>query len=95
MTCKNEGRRSSLKEKQDNFIAVVRKREMLALRPPRLKKKGKQTLQTYDISFVKRVTRKFHVLVGQNNGKEMYKKACCFFANETFFWGQFSLPSAV
>ena len=35
---------------------------------------------TYYTSFIKRVTRKFlkfHVVVLQNNGKEMYKKLCC------------------
>ena len=26
---------------------------------------------------MKHVTRKFHVVVVQNNGKEMYKKMCC------------------
>ena len=34
---------------------------------------------TYDNSFIKLVTkkfRKFHVVVLQNNGKEMYKKVC-------------------
>ena len=31
----------------------------------------------YDISSIKRVTRKFHVVVVQNNGNEMYKKICC------------------
>ena len=31
----------------------------------------------YDISFIKRVTRKFHVLVLQINDKEMYKKKYC------------------
>ena len=46
---------------------------------------------TYDISSMKRVTRKFlefslHIVVVQNNGKEMYKKSVlcvqsCFFAN--------------
>ena len=41
---------------------------------------------TYDISSIKRVTKKFHVVVVQNNGKEMYKKSVlhvqsCFFAN--------------
>ena len=87
-----------MKEKQENFIAAVRKREILALRPPRLKKEGKQTLQTYDISFVKRVTRKFHVLVGQNNGKEMYKKVCCFLLMRpffSFFFWSFRCPVAV
>ena len=41
---------------------------------------------TYDISSIKHVTKKFHVVVVQNNGKEMYKKSVlhlqsCFFAN--------------
>ena len=35
------------------------------------------TRNTYDISSIKRVTRKIHVVVVQNNGKEMYKKMCC------------------
>ena len=30
---------------------------------------------TYDISFIKRVTKKFHDVGVQNNGKEMYKKS--------------------
>ena len=30
-----------------------------------------------DISSIKRVTTKFHVLVVQNNDKEMNKKVCC------------------
>ena len=38
----------------------------------------------YYISSIKRVTRKFHFVVVQNNGKEMYKKSVlhvqsCFF----------------
>ena len=49
-------------------------------------KKKKVNKNTYEISPVKRVTRKFHVVVVQNNGKEMYKKSVlhvqsCFFAN--------------
>ena len=51
--------------------------------------KKKVNKNTYDISSIKRVTRKFlefHVLVVQNNGKKMYKKSVlhvqsCFFAN--------------
>ena len=31
----------------------------------------------YDISFIKRVTRKFHVLVLQISDKEMYEKVYC------------------
>ena len=39
---------------------------------------------TYNISSIKRVTKKFHFVVVQNNGKEMYKKSVlhvqsCFF----------------
>ena len=33
------------------------------------------TWNTYDISSIKRVTRRFHIVVVQNNGKEMYKKS--------------------
>ena len=48
--------------------------------------KKKVNKNTYEISSVKRVTRTFHVVVVQNNGKEMYKKGVlhvqsCFFAN--------------
>ena len=39
---------------------------------------NKSLVSTYDIFFpIKCVTRKFHVVVVQNNGKEMYKKVCC------------------
>ena len=38
-------------------------------------KKGNRN--AYDIPSIKRVTRKFLVVVLQNNGKEMYKKVCC------------------
>ena len=34
-----------------------------------------ETENTYDNSSIKRVTRKFHPVVVQNNGKEMYKKS--------------------
>ena len=33
-----------------------------------------EELRLYKISSIKRVPRKFHVVVVQNNGKEMYKK---------------------
>ena len=33
-----------------------------------------EELLLYNISSIKRVTRKFHVVVVQNNGKEMYTK---------------------
>ena len=42
--------------------------------------------KTCDIFSIKRVAKKFHVVVVQNKGKEMYKKSVlrvqsCFFAN--------------
>ena len=39
-------------------------------------KKGEQE-HVRDIASIKRVTRKFHVVVVQNKSKEMYKKVCC------------------
>ena len=43
--------------------------------------KKKVNENTYDISSIKRVTKKFlevsRSVVVQNNGKEMYKKVCC------------------
>ena len=54
---------------------------------------------TYNISCIKRVTRKFHVKVVQNNGKEMYKKVCCtckvvfLLTRLTKFFWLFLLPS--
>ena len=38
--------------------------------------KKKMNRNTYNISSIKR-NWKFHVVVVQNNGKEMYKKVCC------------------
>ena len=48
--------------------------------------KKKVNSNANNISFLKRVTKKFHVVVVQNNGEEMYKKSVlhvqsCFFAN--------------
>ena len=36
--------------------------------------KKKVNMNKYDASCIKSVTRKFHVVVVQNKGKEMYKK---------------------
>ena len=50
------------------------------------KKKKKKTnrnisskflVSTYDISYIRCVTTKFHVVVVQNNVKEMSKNMCC------------------
>ena len=48
--------------------------------------KKKVNENTYDSSSIKHVTKKFHVVVMQNNGKEMYKQSVlhvesCFFPN--------------
>ena len=43
-----------------------------------VKKSGsekKKNKNAYDSSSIKRVTRKFRVVVVQNNGKEMYKRS--------------------
>ena len=39
--------------------------------------KKKVNMDTYDIFSIKWVTRKFHLVVVLNNGKQMYKKVCC------------------
>ena len=62
-------------------------------------KKKKVNKNMYEISSVKRVTRKFHVVVVQNNGKEMYKKVCCtckvafLLIRPIVVFSPFSLPS--
>ena len=38
---------------------------------------SKFLVSTYDISYIGCVTAKFHVVVVQNNVKEMSKKMCC------------------
>ena len=50
-----------------------------------------EELRQYNISYIKRVTRKFHVVVVQNNGKEMYTKD--FFSLRPIDFLPFSLPS--
>ena len=76
-----------LEEQHENFVAAVRKWEMLAATKVKMSVSEKKVNQnTYDISSSKRVTRKFHVVAVQNNGKEMYQKSVlhvqsCFFAN--------------
>ena len=65
--------------------------------------KRKVNENTYDISSKKSVTKKFlevfHVVVVQNNGKEMYKKVCCtckvafLLIRPTVVFSPFSLPS--
>ena len=54
-------------EKHDNFILAVRRKEMLTEEKMSGSKKKKANRNTYDISSIKRVIRKFHVAVVQNN----------------------------
>ena len=70
-----------LEEQHENFVTAVTTWEMLAATNARWKwaavQKIKVNENTYDISSKKRVTKKllkFHVVVVQNNDKEMYKK---------------------
>ena len=61
-------------------------------------KKRKRTRTTFNSS-LKRVTRKFYVVVVQNNGKEVYKKVCCtwkiafLLIRPMIVFSPFSLPS--
>ena len=60
--------------------------------------KKKLNMNKYDISCTKSVTRKFHVVVVQNKGKEMYKKVCstckvAFLLIRPIVVSPFSLPS--
>ena len=64
-----------------NFVAAVTKWEMLALpmQGENERQWKKVNENTYDISSIKRETKKFlkvHVVVVQSNGKEMCKKKC-------------------
>ena len=69
----NQRRTILLEVKHKNFIAAVRKRGITSCHQGGDKKVNRNT---YRISSIKRVIRKFHVVVGKINGKEMYKKAC-------------------
>ena len=53
-------------------------RMLAATRVKMSDKEKKLNKNTSDISFIKRVTRTFHVVVVQDNAKEMYnEKVCC------------------
>ena len=74
-----------LEEKYENFCNGCEKmRNASDHRGETAQQLKKSEQNTYDNSSIKRVTRKFHSVVVQNNGKEMYKKKCtarekCFF----------------
>ena len=83
-----------MEEKHERFIAAVKKSEMLAATKVKMssseKKKGEQVhgIQHFLYKTILGSIWKFHVVVVENKGKEMYKKLCCtcrvvsyFFAN--------------
>ena len=76
---KKQKRRVSLEERRENVMAAMRKWEMLAAAKVKIigSEKKYANKNTCDISPVKLVARKFHVVVYQNNGKEMYKRVYC------------------
>ena len=87
---KNKQRPISLEEKLENFIAVVRKWKMLAATKVRMSGSEKKVNRnTYNISCIKRLTRKFQEVSRYSRAeqrKEMYIKSVlrvqsCFFAN--------------
>ena len=81
--------------KHERFIAAVKKSEMLATTKVKMSSSEKKKVNrytAYNISSIKRTILgsfwKFHAVVVENKGKEMYKKLCCtcrvvsyFFAN--------------
>ena len=64
-----------LEEKDENSIVAVRNASGHQGENERQLKKANRN--TCGISSIKFVTNKSHVLVLQNNGKEMCKKVCC------------------
>ena len=86
---KKQRRQISLEEKHENFIAGVRKWEMLAATKVKMSGSEKKNselehIQTYNISPIKCVTRKFYVVVVQNNSKKCTKK--CAASAKLFFF---------
>ena len=68
-------KRGLLEEKDENSIVAVRNASGHQGENERQLKKANRN--TCGISSMKFVTNKSHVLVLQNNGKEMCKKVCC------------------
>ena len=80
---KNKGDIFLLEEQHENFLAAVTKWEMLAatnqMQGESKRQWKKVNENTYDISPIKSVTKKFLEVSRcgrSNNGKEMYKKKC-------------------
>ena len=73
-----------LEEKHENFIAAVKKWEILAATTVKMSgsEKVKANRDTYNISCIKRATRRtIHVVVVQNNGKE-----CALHSQTYYLW---------
>ena len=68
-------KRGLLEEKDENSIVAVKKASGHQGENERQLKKANRN--TCEISSIKFVTNKSHVLVLQNNGKEMCKEVCC------------------
>ena len=72
-----------MEEKHERFIAAVKKSEMLAATKVKMssseKKNGEQVhgIQHFLYKTILGSFWKFHVVVVENKGKEMYKKLCC------------------
>ena len=86
-----------VEEQHENFVAAVRKWEMLAATTVKMSGSEKKVQEQVRRFFTKRLTRKFmEVVVVQNNGKEVCKKSvlfCCFFAiRPIVVFPPFSLP---
>ena len=71
-------------EKHENFIAAVRKWEMVAATKVKMGGSEEQVNRNkHSISSIKRVTGKYHVLVTQK--KSVLQEQSFFFANYTIF----------
>ena len=97
-----------LEEQHEIFLAAVRKWEILAATKLKMSEWKNVNNNRYDISSIERVTIesfwKFHVVVVQNSGKEMYKKSVLHVQSFSFLFfvllirpivvfSPFSLPS--
>ena len=73
-----------MKEKHENFIAAVRKWEMVAATKVKMGGSEEQVNRNkHSISSIKRVTGKYHVLVTQK--KSVLQEQSFFFDNYTIF----------
>ena len=86
-----------MEERHENFIAAERKREMLAATKVKMSGSEKKVSEAHLVHTLGSFW-KFHVVVVQNNGKEMYQKSVlhvpsCFLLIRPTDILPFSLPS--